>query len=544
MLPGVVAVAVSGGGLLPTRLRVEHRPGGNGALCTDAPRPRFSWDLPSPAGWRGVEQMGYHLTVGSWASGWVPSDTSILVPYGGPPLQPHAAVAWSVRVRVANATGVAMESGAGVGSFRTAYGAGGADAELGAQWISPVGNQLRAEFPLPGGEVRSAALYVAAPGYARAFVNGGDVGGDLALGPWTTWSKRVLYHCHDVTVSVRAGGANAVGLWLGNGQYRGKWSRAWSHAQPPLALALQLRVAFADGRVATFGTLNVSSWRQSGSGPVRADDVYAGEEFDARRLTPGWAEPGLPAAAAWTPVPALDRSSVLWNASLSAHAFTPIRAETQGTPALNVTRLAPETYLFFFPANVAGVVQLNAARAPANTTISLAHGAQLLDSHGKPCLVACAGSGRGVYYPFGGARDRYTFRGDPAGETWRPSFTYHGYQFVQLDGWPAQLPPPTTATLTQHPVRSDNAPTAWPSFSAGLLSRIHSNIVASLRNNMHSVESDCPTRERVGWTGKLLPRTFALALLTTLCQVTRRPPPKRRFELWMWRAFTPSGSRT
>ena len=139
----------------------------------------------------------------------------------------------------------------------------------------------------------------------------------------------------------------------------------------------------------------------------------------------------------------------------------------------------------------------------------MAHAEQLKDAEGQICLVGCDGKGTAAWYPFGGAVDQYTFRGSGGssggsskGESWHPMFTYHGFQFVEISGWPASAPPPTATTLRKLVVHSDNAglgPT--PSFSNPLLSSIHGNIVRTLTSNMHSVESDCPTRERVGWTG-------------------------------------------
>jgi hypothetical protein len=86
-------------------------------------------------------------------------------------------------------------------------------------------------------------------------------------------------------------------------------------------------------------------------------------------------------------------------------------------------------------------------------------------------------------------------------ESYDALFTYHGFQFVELTGWPANAKPPTLSTISAAVVHSDNARIANLSFGNALLNQINDNIVRSLLSNMHSVESDCPTRERVGWTG-------------------------------------------
>ena len=122
------------------------------------------------------------------------------------------------------------------------------------------------------------------------------------------------------------------------------------------------------------------------------------------------------------------------------------------------------------------------------------------------CLVGCEGGE--AYYAWGGAVDTYTLRGGRP-ETYGAIFSYHGFQFVELTGWPntTGVSPPTLASISALVVHSDNRPIAELNFDtgdgekSGLLNKINANIVRSLLGNMHSVESDCPTRERVGWTG-------------------------------------------
>lgn len=371
----------------------------------------------------------------------------------------------------------------------------------GSAWITSAHNQYTGSFNLPANfDVRRATAYWAALGYGVLFVNGARVAPDEALGPWTTWSRRVLYRCHDVSSYVRPG-LNRVGVWVGHGQYSSKWTHVWAKAKPPLGLLFHLRVHNSSGATARFGS--GPHWTAE-PGPVVTDDVYAGETFDARLLRPTWNLPGEIAgggepASLWEINRTLGAMPVL-----SAHMYTPIRRTAERWP-VKLTEPSPGVYLFHFAENFVGTTAVHNVSGPAGATLKLSHSEQLALPNGTYCLVDCGGDVPGLVakYPFGGAQDVLILAGRPGGESWDGAlFSYHGYQFVQLEGWPDGQPKPTLASLSGHVIHSDNRPAANVTFpSTSLLGRINDNIVRSLLSNMHSVESDCPTRERVGWTG-------------------------------------------
>jgi hypothetical protein len=127
-------------------------------------------------------------------------------------------------------------------------------------------------------------------------VQGGDGGEEL--GPWTTWSERVLYRAYELPPLLLRDGANAVGVRLGQGQWRSKWARAW-HKQgtPPYLSRLQLHLSLRNGSAAVIAPA-VGAWRTT-AGPVTSNDVYAGEAHDARLEQPGWDAPGFANASRW-----------------------------------------------------------------------------------------------------------------------------------------------------------------------------------------------------------------------------------------------------
>ena len=479
------------------------------------PAVRFSWQLAGSA--RGAAQAKYQLQVAAagsataplWDSGMVTSNRTLHVPYGGDtPLEPDRRYSW--RVRVADGGG-GTSAWSPWQSLATAvlpehWEAGG------AEWInggSAAKHQLRADFAVPPAlhaELEHASLFYAGVGYSLAWLNGERVAPEEALGPWTTWQTRILHRCEDVTAMLRPG-ANALGVWLGGGQYDSTWTHAWFKGphgtSPPLGLRLLLRLTLKNGTSTVVARSSPQTWTASES-PFTSDDVYKGVAFDARKLKDGFASPGYKPDSGWTPAAPVPNASALFGA-MSPHVFTPTRIVSKRHP-VRMTTPAPGVYVYWFAENSVGWAQLNNVRLPAGTNLTLAHGEQLAHYEGgklkSACLVGCEG-GR-VWYAWGGAVDTYTMRGGPKPETYGALLSYHGFQFVELTGWPTDAPPPTLATISAQVVHADNkriAQLSFPSGKADLLNKLHDNIVRSLLGNMHSVESDCPTRERVGWTG-------------------------------------------
>ena len=592
---------ISTGLVVPAQLSVEYLPDG---AIVDVPAPRFSWQLLAAGGGgggggggvqRARVQRAWELEVrdamdGSlrWASGRQPGSAQLHIEYNGAALSSDAQYGWAVRVW-------GSDDGAPSpfvnGTFGTALLPGSTWAST---WVTSAGgadhDRFRSEFWLPSGTAAalvSARAYFIGLGYGQLRLNGGRLQGPHGgeeLGPWTTWTSRVLYRAYDLLLlppaaAAAAGaggaggagasgagasgaggagggaaallrdGANVLGVELGNGQWRSKWAGSWWHggaAALPLLLRCELRLTLRNGTTMVVAPA-AAQWHSAPS-PRTADDVYGGERFDARLETDGWDSPGFANASGWEPaaLPTAAHGAIFANSTLSLHRFTPIRriarpgcsgrapasmwvvpaAAGGGAPPPTPTPTPPpanSSFVFDFGTNTAGwtTLRLSAAAAAAfapGQKLTLAYGEQLRNGSGVCLAAPCVGGS--VYYPYGGAVDTYTFsgaEGSGSGVEWAPKFTYHGFQFVQVSGWPADAAPPTLALLTAEEVHSDNEPIATSvSFGGGgdgdgsdgsddsdgeLLSALHEILQRSLLSNMHSVESDCPTRERVGWTG-------------------------------------------
>ncbi|EFC83935.1 alpha-L-rhamnosidase [Parafrankia sp. EUN1f] len=339
---------------------------------------------------------------------------------------------------------------------------------------------LRRDFTVGGG-LRSATLHVTALGLIEAHLNGSRVGDEVLAPGWTSYTHRLVVSRHEVT-DLLVPGANTIGAILGEGWAVGRltWEKeqraVW--ADRPAAF-LQLELDYGD-HVEVIGS--DASWRV-GTGAILADSLYDGETCDARLHPAGWCEPGFDDAA-WSAVEIVDRGLD----TLVAGEAPPIRRIEELTPVEILTTPAGRTVVDFGQ-NLTGWVRLT-VRGDAGTTVILRHAETLIDGE------ADFRTNRTAL-----ATDRYTLNGDPAGETWEPRFTFHGFRYVDVDGWPGEL---TADALVAVVVHSDVRRTGWFETSNELVNQLHRNVVWSLRGNIVGVPSDCPQRdERLGWTGDL-----------------------------------------
>ncbi len=453
-------------------VRFEHH---RDALGVGERAPRLSWRTESaPDGWR---QAAYELEVNA-ASYRVESPESVLEPWPAAPLA--ARERRTVRVRVTGADGQAS-----AWSAPAVVEAGLlAPADWTARLISPAAGpapMLRKEFRLAG-PVAAARLYITAHGLYRASVNGQPVTDDAFAPGWTTYRHRLRYQTYDVT-SLLADGPNALGVQLADGWFRGRLTFIKGKRDvygDALGLLAQLEVALADGRTVTIGT--DGSWRSS-AGPVTAADLYEGEHYDARREQPGWSAPGLDDRD-WRPC--AERSFDY--ATLVAPDGPPVRPVTH-RPVREVLTSPSGATLLDFGQNLVGTLRIDVA-GPRGAVVRLRH-AEVLE-HGelgvRPLRTAAA-------------TDSYTLRGDPEGERWEPRFTFHGFRYAEVTGWPGELRPDDVTAVVYH---SDLERAGWFECSDPLLTRLHENVVWGMRGNFLDVPTDCPQRdERLGWTGDL-----------------------------------------
>ena len=470
-------------------LRTEYK---ENPLGIDTRKPRLSWQLQSSA--RGVAQSAYQVRVSRserslragrdlvWDSGRVASDESIHRPYDGPPLQSGQRYYWQVHVW----------DGAG----RTSAWSAPAWWEMGllepadwkASWIEPdlpedvktsgPAPMLRHEFKAKGG-VERARAYVTSHGLYEMQLNGQRVGDQVFTPGWTSYNKRLQYQTYDVTSLIKKGD-NALGVMLGNGWYRGflAWQDRRNIYGDRLALLCQIKITYKDGREEIVGT--DGSWKAATS-PILMSEIYHGETYDARLEKAGWATAGF-ADGGWSKVKVADHRKD----DLIAPEGPPVRRIEELRPVKVLKTPAGETVVDLGQ-NMVGWVRLK-AQGPAGTTITLRH-AEVLDKAGNFYTENLRAAKTTMQYTMKG--------GGP--ETFEPHFTFFGFRYVAVAGYPGEVTP---ESLTGVVVHSDMARTSEFETSKPLVNQLQHNIIWGQKGNFLDVPTDCPQRdERLGWTG-------------------------------------------
>ncbi|MFC5847220.1 family 78 glycoside hydrolase catalytic domain [Deinococcus petrolearius] len=466
-------------------LRAEYR---HEAFGTGESAPRLSWRTETDsANWR---QRGYALQAFGaagellGATGRTESGESVLVPWPFRPLASRERVQVQVRVwgddQRPSDWSAPLDLEVGLlapEDWSAAFVTPDRDEDTARPQPSPL---LRREFDVRG-PVRRARLYLSALGVYEARLNGRRVGDDVLAPGWTSYHHRLRYQTVDVTALLREG-RNALGASLGDGWYRGRLGFGGGRRNiygDRLALLAQLEITYADGaveRVVTDG-----SWRAS-TGAILAADLYDGETCDARLEPGGWSEAGFDDAGWW--------------AVREVGGPRPALVAPDGPPVRRIETLRPVSItgspsgktLVDFGQNLVGWVRFT-VRGEAGHTVTLRH-AEVLE-HGELGTRPLR---------FAAATDRYTLRGGGP-ETWEPTFTFHGFRYVEVGDWPGELTPEDLVAVVVH---SDLKRTGWFECSDELVNRLHGNVVWGMRGNFLDLPTDCPQRdERLGWTGDI-----------------------------------------
>ena len=428
----------------------------------DVRTPRLSWRIHSDR--RRTMQSAYEIRVGAWSSGRVASSASFLRPYTGP-VQPSTRYQWQVRVWDDEGKASPWSAPA---FFETGL------AEWKAGWITPdlvedttrsnPSPILRREFTLAP-RVIQARLYITSLGLYEAEINGRRVGDALFRPGWTAYDHRLQYDTYDVTALVEPG-ANAIGVTLGDGWYRGRlgFEGKRNTYGTRLALLAQLNIRYADGSTQIITT--DSSWKSS-TGPIVASDIYDGETYDARLEKP----------TNWRGVRTINV-----NVTLVGPVGPPVRRMREIKPVRMIRTPNGDT-VFDLGQNMVGWVLLR-VNAPRGTTIRLRH-AESLDKNGNFYTANLRDARQTVTYITKGT----------GVETYEPHFTFQGFRYVAIDGY-------REAAITGIVLHSDLAETGTFESSNALVNRLQQNIQWGQRGNFLDVPTDCPQRdERLGWTG-------------------------------------------
>lgn len=342
--------------------------------------------------------------------------------------------------------------------------------------------RVRTVVDVPPG-LASATLSATAHGLYQAVLGGRVVGDELMTPGWTAYDHRLPFQTFDVTDLLVPGSRTVLGATVAEGWYGERYGFTGDAVQRwtgPPAFAARLRMVDVDGRVTTVAT--DASWQASVTGPVTSAGIYQGESYDARLADTALEDPdvALPHAAAAVVVPGDP-------ARLVPAASPPVRMHEE--VAVQQMLLSPTgATILDFGQNLVGWLRIRVS-GPAGSTVRMRH-AEVLE-HGelgtRPLRRAAA-------------TDSFTLAGDGV-EEYSPRFTFHGFRYAELDGWPGDLDPAAVVAVVVH---SDMVRTGHLSTGDPLLDQLHRNVVWGMRGNFLAVPTDCPQRdERLGWTGDI-----------------------------------------
>ncbi len=318
--------------------------------------------------------------------------------------------------------------------------------------------------------IKEAFLSICGVGFYHLYVNGKKVGERFLDSPQTDYPTGVLYSTFDVTNEL--GEQNAIMVALGNGRH----IEAYGYDPVPRFIVYGV-VRYADGSESYIKTDD--SWVCSG-GPIKENSIYEGEHYDARDEIKGWQYPDF-SVAGWS------ASTVVPGYPLRAQMLPPIMV-TQTIAPKSIVLRDKNRWIVDFGQNASAVMELRLHDAPRGCKVVM-HYSELLDEHGD-LLTATARDAC--------TEDWYICKGGDS-ETYVPSFTYHGFRYAEIIGYPG--------TLSKDDVEMQVVHTALERSghfhcTDSLFNSIHEIIQWSQRSNVMSIPTDCPQREeRMGWLG-------------------------------------------
>ncbi|WP_237487879.1 family 78 glycoside hydrolase catalytic domain [Hufsiella arboris] len=346
-----------------------------------------------------------------------------------------------------------------------------------AQWIktglkedslTKPAQYFRKEFKADS-KLKSARLYVTCHGLYEGHLNGNRIGKAYLTPGWTDYNKRLQYQEYDVTSLLKSGN-NTLDIVVGDGWYRGNFgfSGKRDFYGTELALLCQLELTYSNGRRELISS--DASWK-SGDGRIRSAEINSGETIDARVTTGNW-----------TTV----KTANYGYDNLIPTESEPITKHETFKPVKIITTPKGEKVIDFGQ-NLVGWVTMK-AKGAAGTTVTIRH-AEVLDKDGNFYTENLRGAK---------ATATYILKGEGE-ESFEPNFTYFGFRYIAIDGFPGELTPENFTAVALY---SDMKPTGYFECSNPMLNQLQHNIQWGQKGNFLDVPTDCPQRdERLGWTG-------------------------------------------
>ncbi len=462
----------------------------------DTATPRLSWRLLSDK--KQVMQTAYRILVASspellskdkgdlWDTGKVSSDASLWIPYQGKQLASNQRAYWKVKSYTTRGeTPWSALARFSIGLLKEAHWSGrwiglerALPGESETQWSVLAARYLRKEFDVSK-QIKQATVHIAGIGLYKLYLNGKRVGTqELAPVP-TDYRKRITYNTFDVTGFLSA--KNAIGVTLGNGRFytmrqNYKPYKIVNFGYPKLRL--NLIIEYTDGSRQTIAS--DTDWMLTADGPIRSNNEYDGETYDARKELDGWTQPGYDASA-WM------RAERVGIPAGTLHGATTPNMKVLKTLSPVSVRKIGDKHILDMAQNMVGRVRFR-VKGSEGDTIKLRF-AEQLQANGE-LYVENLRDAR--------VTDTYVCNGREKEVWWSPSFVYHGFRYVEVSGYAdIQL-----TDFVGEVISDEMEETGSFACSNELLNKIYRNAYWGVLGNYKGMPVDCPQRnERQPWLG-------------------------------------------
>ncbi len=463
----------------------------------DVRHPNLSWGISGKE--RGIEQTHYRIIVASspekldanngdfWDSGKVKSSNSTYVTYNGQDLKEKETCYWKVKIWTENSeSGWSETAFWSMGFFyQNSWQGNWIGFDRAFPWddegVFPrlSARYLRKEFEVKK-EIKSAKAYIVGLGLYELFFNGEKIGDQVLAPVPTDYTKNVKYNVFDVTKNIRHG-KNAIGTILGNGKFytcrKYKFYKIKDFGYPKMLF--QLEINYADGSQDFI--VSDESWKGTADGPIRDNNEYDGEKYDARKEMPGWDKVGFDDSDWLTPGIVEEPAGAL-EAQLNNNMKV---MATVGPVAIK--KLSPGKFVIDMGQNMVGWLKFK-VKGERGTEVKLRF-AEVINEKNEIVTDNLRDAK---------SSDTYILKGEGI-EEWKPAFVYHGFQYVEVSGYPGE---PKLENFVGEVVYNDIITSGTFECSNPLLNQILKNAWWGINGNYKGIPVDCPQRnEREPWLG-------------------------------------------
>lgn len=500
LFSAMAIVLLSSFGSSPPKITVDH------LRCEmlvdpigiDLAKPRLSWEISGDQ--RGIRQTAYQVLVASsseklaanegdlWNSGKVLSDQSIHVYYNGVPLASRTTCYWKIKIWTDTDEHPWSEPACWtMGLNRNDWQAKWIGLDRAFPWDSAdnkfsrlSARYFRKEFAV-NKIVKRAMAYISGLGLYELYINSQRIGDQVLAPAPTDYTESVLYNTFDVTHIIKSGN-NAVAVVLGNGRYftmRQAYKPQKIHTFGYPKMLLQVEIEYTDGERQTI--VSDGTWKVTADGPIRTNNEYDGEAYDATKELPGWNAAGFNDHA-WLKAEEVEEPGGKVRAQINENMKV-----METIKPVSIKEIAPGKYILDLGQNMVGWLKMKVT-GKRNDKVTLRF-AETLQTNGELYTENLRDAR---------VTDVYTLKGGEE-ETWEPSFVYHGFRYIEVTGFPGK---PEIGSFEGRVVYDAISTTGTFETSDATLNSIYKNAYWGIRGNYKGMPLDCPQRnERQPWLG-------------------------------------------